>query len=267
MTEIITDAFVLRTVDYGDSDVIVTLLGRDLGKFAAIARGAKKSKKRFAGSLLPLRVVKVTARFRPQRDLAHLQGAVVQRDYRGLDTSYDKLTVAFYATELTRCALRDHDEANDTFELLDQVYVRLADADEDPAVLRAILHNFELSMMRVHGAAPSLDACHRCGLVVDEMDKVRCGRDGHGIVCGACVRAGERYGVLESDSIEVLRYLEDPTGRPPDAITDAKVAGQVRRVIDASLELLVDVELRSRPMLDTVFASAPAPRRTVPEAR
>lgn len=260
MSELETDAFILRTVDYGDNDVIVTLLGRDLGKFAAIARGAKKSKKRFAGSLLPLRVVRVTAKFRPNRDLAYLNGATVLRDYRGLDTSYEKLTIASYATELARCALRDHDEANDTFDLLDQLYDRMADAADDQSVLRAILHHFELSMMRVNGAAPSFDACHRCGLHVESMDKLRCGRDGRGIVCGDCIRAGERWGVLTTETWEVLRYLETPGGRPPDAIADGQVAAQVRRVIDASLEQLIDVQLRSRAMLDTVFVEAVAAR-------
>lgn len=248
-----TRAFVLRTVDYGDSHVIVTLLGRDLGKFSAMARSAKKSKKRFGGSLLPLRGLTATVTFRPNRDMANLDQATVAHDYPGLENTFEKITIASYATELVRNALRDGDEANETFELLHGFYGSLAGADDDVDVLRAVLYHFELSLMRVSGSAPSLRACHRCGKQWTQMKKLRCLRDGHGLVCGACVRRGERFGVLSTQTLTVLHYLEAPEGRPPDAIADEEVAGQVRRVLDASLEHVVDYEMKSRAMLDTIL--------------
>lgn len=257
MRSVQTDAFVLRTVDYGDSHVIVTLLGRELGKFSAIARSARKSKKRFAGGLSPLRALRASVTFKPQRDLAELNESVVQRDYPGIDLSYDKITIASYCTELVRAVLRDHDEASGAFDVLDEVYQRLGSAADQTPVLRAILHHFEFALLSVAGAAPCLDGCHRCGTPVAAMPKVRCGRDGHGIVCGDCVRPGERYGVLENATVEVLSFLEAPEGRPPDGIADRAVAAQVRRVLDASLEhVLEGTELKSRGMLDAVLEEA-----------
>ena len=43
-----TPAIVLRARDYSESDRIVTLLTRDMGKLSGIARGAKASRRRFA---------------------------------------------------------------------------------------------------------------------------------------------------------------------------------------------------------------------------
>ena len=249
-----TDAFVLRSVDYGDSHLIVTLLARDLGKFSAIARSARKSRRRFAGGLLPLRALRASVTFKPQRDLAELDDTCVQRDFPGLDASYDKIMIASHGTELVRAMLRDHDEASSAFDVLDDLYQRLAGADDDLSVLRVILHHFELALLRVSGNAPSFDRCHRCGFDVGSMDKVRCGRDGHGVVCSDCVRPGERYGVLSAETVDVLGYLADPTGRPPDAIADGEIAAQVRRVLDVSLEQVLGAELRSRPMVDALFA-------------
>lgn len=247
------EAFVLRTVDYGDSHVIVTLLGRDVGKFSAMARHAKKSRKRFGGALLPLRRLTATVSFKPHRDLANLESATVERDYPGIESSFEKITVASYATELVRCAIRDNDESNQALDLLHGCYERLSSSEESTPVLRAVLHHFELSIMSVSGASPSLHACHRCGRTVETMDRLRCGRGGHGLTCDDCVRPGERYGMLSPATLTVLHYLEHPQGRPPDAIADGDVAAQVRRVLDASLEQILDVELRSRVMLDTVL--------------
>ena len=44
-------AVVLRVSDLGESDKIVTLYGEQVGKVAGIAKGAKKSKKRFNNKL------------------------------------------------------------------------------------------------------------------------------------------------------------------------------------------------------------------------
>ena len=41
----------LRAVSYGESDRVVTLFGRTTGRVSALARGARKSQRRFAGGL------------------------------------------------------------------------------------------------------------------------------------------------------------------------------------------------------------------------
>src|SRR3954451_15787369 len=48
---ITTDAVLLRSVAYGESDRVVTLLGRSTGRVSALARGARKSLKHFCGGL------------------------------------------------------------------------------------------------------------------------------------------------------------------------------------------------------------------------
>jgi DNA repair protein RecO (recombination protein O) len=51
MSILATPAVLLRRVDYGDFDLILTLFTESTGKIAVIAKHAKKSKKRFAGVL------------------------------------------------------------------------------------------------------------------------------------------------------------------------------------------------------------------------
>ena len=249
------DVFVLKSVGYGDSNLIVTLLAREHGMFSAMARSAKKSRKRFPGGLLPLRLLKAHVRFSPNKNLATLQETEVVRDFAGIETSYDKITIASYATELVRASLRDNDPADAVFELLSAFYTGLAEADDDLPIVRAMLLHFELSLLGAVGMAPAVDSCHRCGLVVDDMDIARCDRGGHGLVCADCVRRGERHGVLSAETVAVLRWLQTPQGRPPDGIAQPEVAAQVRRVLDASLAHLVVGELKSRSLIDAIFTA------------
>jgi DNA repair protein RecO (recombination protein O) len=50
-----TTGFVLRCLNYGESDLIVTFYSSDFGKLKGIAKGAKRSKKRFANVFEPFR--------------------------------------------------------------------------------------------------------------------------------------------------------------------------------------------------------------------
>lgn len=52
-TQYRTEAIVLRLLDYGESDRIVTFYTAGFGKLRGIARGARRSRKRFANALEP----------------------------------------------------------------------------------------------------------------------------------------------------------------------------------------------------------------------
>ena len=51
MTNFFEPAIVLQTAAFNDADLIVTFLGKNLGKVSAVALRARSSKKRFAGGL------------------------------------------------------------------------------------------------------------------------------------------------------------------------------------------------------------------------
>ena len=70
--ETTTPAVVVRARVFGESDKIVTFLTRDLGKVTGIAKGAKRSKRRFVNVLEPFTHVSLRLRQRPASDLAFI---------------------------------------------------------------------------------------------------------------------------------------------------------------------------------------------------
>src|SRR5512134_3304740 len=68
-------AIVLRWRPYGESDKIVTFLSEDFGKLTGIAKGAKRSRRRFPNSLEALARVRMHFRLRPNASLAFLESA------------------------------------------------------------------------------------------------------------------------------------------------------------------------------------------------
>ncbi|RDV37894.1 DNA repair protein RecO [Bradymonadaceae bacterium TMQ3] len=239
--------FILRTVDYGERDVIVTLLGRDAGRFAALARSARTSRKRFGGALQPLRMVEAIYTRPTRGDLHTLQELEVSEDYPGIEERLELLSAASYATELVRETWREGEDARAIFELLRQFYAFLPRCDDNLAIL-CLTHHFELSLLNLYGMAPSIAQCARCGKAAESLPRARFARSGEGLLCESCRHPGEAVGVIHPLTLTLLLHLEDPrNARPPLPLEDA--LAQARRVIDTSVDSLVTRALPAREML------------------
>jgi DNA repair protein RecO (recombination protein O) len=77
--QFVTRAILLRAVATGEADRVVTLLGRPTGRVSAIARGARKSTRRFGGGLGLAATGEATLRDRSGAELSVLEGFEVVR--------------------------------------------------------------------------------------------------------------------------------------------------------------------------------------------
>ena len=75
------DALVLRTYKLGETDRIVVFLTRDRGKKRGVAKGARRPRSRFVGSLEPLTEVRVAYFEKERRELVGLNYAEMRRGF------------------------------------------------------------------------------------------------------------------------------------------------------------------------------------------
>jgi DNA repair protein RecO (recombination protein O) len=248
-----TEGFVVRTVDYGDRDVVATWFGRETGLKSSIAHNAKGSKRRFGGGLQPMRRLEITYTPRRQSDLARLESIEILEDYPELEEDFDKIAVGSYATDLVRKIAVEERSDPELFQLVSAFYPRLAEADATPTVLEILLRHFQLRLFEIEGTSPSLGACTRCGRAVTSMAKSYAMRSGEGIVCRSCLHGGDEAGVLFDGALRILHYWQHPDGDPPEELTDDTCWDQARRVVEAALRRVVESLLKSRETLDTVL--------------
>ncbi len=242
-----TPAIILRTVDYGDSHVVVHLLGRDTGRMSAIAFGGRKSKRRFAGGLEPLRIVDATYTTQKSRDLHRLDELDVIESFPGIEERIETITAASYGTELVRETWREGEEARPVFELLRKFYRHLPPCPSTKAIAR-LTHQFEYQLLRLYGLAPSIHHCARCGISPQKMDKLRLSRRGEGLICGGCRHRSDLVGVITDETLAILHHLHDPDSPLPSSGVDTAIA-QTGRVMANAIDQLVERPLTSRQML------------------
>jgi DNA repair protein RecO (recombination protein O) len=150
-------AIVLRWRAYGESDKIATLLTRDFGKLTGIAKGARRSKRRFANSLEPLARVRVHFRQRPEASLAFLESCDLLAPAGDL-LEPARFAYGSYLAELADQLTVEGHAVADLYELLDEALSVLQEGPASAAMLRA----FELQLLTRAGYAPAFESCHHC---------------------------------------------------------------------------------------------------------
>ncbi|MEY2669575.1 MAG: hypothetical protein RJA59_2213 [Pseudomonadota bacterium] len=236
-------AVVLRTVDYGERDRVVTLLSRERGKLSAFARGARSSRRRFGGALEPFTLLSVEVGERGG-DLGVLEDASVERGFGALRADFTRIACASYAVELARELVRD---AEPHEELFDALVAYLASLDDGPA-RPWDLRRFELDALRAAGLQPALVECARCGRPAGEGPAPFDPLQG-GVLCPGCAStAGAGARAASADVLLVLRRLQ--RGEAVEA--GAADGAQARGILGACIEIHLGKRLQSRRFLDEV---------------
>src|SRR5437867_5289879 len=124
-----SEAIVLRTYPFRESDLLVTLFTRIEGKVRGVAGAAKKSRRRFGGALEPLTYIKVAYEDRERQELARLDSCEVLESPLTSEVSYPRAVALGHVAELLDELLPDR-EANDAvFRLALSVLAALRGAD------------------------------------------------------------------------------------------------------------------------------------------
>lgn len=117
--ELTAEAFVLKRTDSGESDRRLTLLTREYGKVDVIAKGARKSGSRLAGSSEPLvKGIYTFAEGRARRFLTSVQPLTSNPAIRA---DYDRLLAALAWAELMLTVLPYESPEEDHYDLFSQV--------------------------------------------------------------------------------------------------------------------------------------------------
>jgi DNA repair protein RecO (recombination protein O) len=152
-------AIVSGGVDYGDADRVIHLLTQN-GRLSVFAHGARKSKKRFAGSLEPFSTITCTLSPKSAHGMPTLSSANVESARLKIRDDLSKIALASYVVELTGRVAPESAPADPLFELVGRTLDRIVDRPVTIAARRA----FELRLIDELGYRPAMETCTICGV-------------------------------------------------------------------------------------------------------
>ena len=164
MAQITTEALVLRSVDFGESDRIVHLLVPDAGRLTAIAKGARRSVRRFPGTLDLFNHLRVQVERRRTAGMARLEQATLIEAFTPLRRDAGALRARLLPARAARPARaggrRARGRAAGCSRSRSRRCAPLATPRRIDSRLRTLL---ELRALDALGLRPELRRCVRCG--------------------------------------------------------------------------------------------------------
>lgn len=200
-------AIVLKVTDLGESDKIVTFYSKQLGKMAGIAKGAKRSKKRFSNKLEIFSLLDVCYDDRSRSGLVRIAEADLLTPFLSLRENYDRYVSAALACELIYYWSRDYDADKNIFNLL--LWALQSIDTGSPSLIVQIF--FQVKLYTVLGYRPHLSGCIKCGNG-EQSGKPYVFHPGrHGLLCKNCSPSliSQELVPLSLATIKLLQSAQD----------------------------------------------------------
>jgi DNA repair protein RecO (recombination protein O) len=135
MQSLRTTAIVLRRINYGEADRILTLLTRDYGKLALIAKGVRKEKSKLAGGIELMSESDISF-IKGKGDVGTLVSTQLVRHFGNIHIDMDRMNIA--SEFLKRIDKVTEDEAGESYyDLVVDVFVSLNTPLIPPQLVRA----------------------------------------------------------------------------------------------------------------------------------
>jgi DNA repair protein RecO (recombination protein O) len=154
-----TEGIVLRTVPYGDADLIVTYLTPDFGVLKVFAKSPRKIKSRFGSSLEPLTHSRISFWGREDASLPRLTQSDILNSFQSLREQFYCFLKLSELLELMISFLPERDANKMVYALLLNTLRILPEQQNETLLITA----FKIKFLQLVGFAPKLDACGRCG--------------------------------------------------------------------------------------------------------
>jgi len=243
-------AIVLRTVEFSETSLVVTLFTREFGKIGALAKGGRRLKGSFESALDLLALCRIVFLHKSSDALDLLTEAKLLRRFRPPGRELFNLYTGYYVAELL-AGLTDEDDPHPRlFDLADETLEALI-AGRDAR--QRIIH-FELGALRLLGHVPSFHTCVECGAAVRPAGRVAFGVLDGGVLCGKCRGGKQQVVSLSAGALRTMTQLADlgTSGRQRIEI-DSRTLGEIRSVLNHYITNLLGREPRLHKYLGKLW--------------
>jgi DNA repair protein RecO (recombination protein O) len=192
------EGIIIRTNDYGETNKIITVFTRELGKIGLMARGAKKTSSRLSSisQLFTYGYFLVQT----SKGLGTLQQGESITSMKHIKADIIAMAYASYIVELTDKALEEKIGNPYLFELLYQT-LNYMNEGLDIEILTMI---YELKILQVIGLYPHLSSCVSCGRTESAFSfSIQEG----GFLCHTCSRKDPNRLQISPATVRLLRLF------------------------------------------------------------
>jgi len=243
----ISPAIVMRITEFGESDLIVTFFTSDRGRLKGVAKGGRKSQKRFANCLDIFCLANLEYELKRKGDLHYLHSCKLINAFPGLRSDFTSLSLASYMIEIAEILFPLGVKDKEMFEMLNNAFLALNEGGQTDT-LRIF---FEAKAMGLGGYKINLERCCGCGRPYAGEGRAVFKRNMGGIACLKCEKESKLSPGLGPDTVKILKVIQStPWGRPEVSELKDEMIREIKPVVKLHLEYRIGRRLRTASFLD-----------------
>ncbi|MDH5201817.1 MAG: DNA repair protein RecO [Nitrospirota bacterium] len=239
-----TEGIVLRTISFGEADLIVTYLTPDFGPVKIFAKSPRKVKSRFGSSLEPLVQSRISFWGKEDASLPKLTQSDIIHSFQTIRDTLNSFLTVSEIIELTLHFIPEREANKEAYSLfLNALYTIENNSNKNLAII-----HYKIKFLELTGYIPKLDACGRCGR------KGNCFYVAHGtILCETCSAGMVSSARLSPGAVKLHKDLLtwDITKinriRPSDMLLS-----ELSHIIDMHIHHILTKPLKSREFIHSL---------------
>lgn len=236
------EAIVIRSMDYGEGNKIITLFTRDWGKVGVMARGAKKLKSRNS-AITQLFTYGEYVYFKSSQMGTLNHGEIIESHHL-LREDLAKTAYGAYLVEMVDRSVAEQEPNEFLFEQLKAGLTAIEEGKD----AQITAHIFEMKILALSGYAPVVDECVACGESGGEWAlSISLG----GVLCSRCRQRDPAAVVLSEGTLKLLRLLRHVDLRRLGKVeVKPETRMQLKRCMRDFMDTHIGVKWKSRNFLD-----------------
>jgi len=242
----VSQAIIMRVKEFGESDLLLTFFASDRGVLKGVAKGARKSRKRFSNCLDLLCMTNLEYELKRKGGLYFLHSCRLVNAFPGLRSDFSSLSLASYMIELTEVLFPQNVVAKEMFELLKNSFLAMNEGKRND-VLRIF---FEAKAMILGGYGVNLDRCCNCGRPYTGVGRAVFWRNRGGIACLKCGQESRHSPGMGPDTINGLRALQSGDWSKLEEVQlDEEMILEIKSALKLHIEYQIGKRLKSAEYL------------------
>jgi DNA repair protein RecO (recombination protein O) len=150
MNSLVTTGIILRRLEYGEADRIITFLTADYGKLTAIAKGVRKQKSKLAGGVELLSVSELHF-IKGRSEMGTLVSTRLNRHFNNIVKDYDRTQTSYRMLKVLFKTLEDG-TGQEYYSVLEDSLAAL----DDTTIPRLLVeHSFDMRLLQLLGHVPT----------------------------------------------------------------------------------------------------------------
>ncbi len=195
-----TEGFVLKNKKYAETDSMLTLFTRMVGKVNVIAKGARRPKSNLLAGIQPFCYSDFV--LYKGRSLYTVSQCEAKKIFYEIREDLDCLSYGAYLLELVEAVTNEGQTNNRLFNLLGKTLSIITNKDIE---LQTIVRAFELKLLFYSGFKPHLTSCVNCN--AQQFKQIRFSVEEGGIICPQCFQVDPFATKISETAVRLANYL------------------------------------------------------------